>query len=183
MSQNQYFDKQDVHGYYLPAHPQFMRLITDEDKERFELKLVLLTLAGSLLRQEPMSTEEQTEYFNKYLAFLINDYPQMETLRPAASHFYSTHKNASAEQLATVARFEELASNVFHEIIGSDPIPHYSACMLVAEQPTKLLKHYRALLWHVILDKPDLMNICADRYALEMLINLSHVRSGVVNAP
>lgn len=170
-------DSLDIKGYYLPSHYHFNRLIKDQDKTNYEFRLIALTVAGCLIRNvNPLPDSEQLEHLYQYLRFLVNEYPGGNSLRPAVSLYFERHKNCDITQLMLVSKFEELAAQLYHEIIASDPLPQYTSCVIANEPPAKLRTIYRSLLWLLIIDRPELMKICAETYALETLTNLQILR-------
>jgi len=176
------FNKSDIQGYYLPTNERFNRLLSDDDRERLELKLIMLTLAGEMLRRvSPVPSTVQLKHFYTFLDFLINDYGQLDTVRPAISHYFSSNESQGITELALVAKFDEFCCLVLSQFIELDDQPEYSACMLVRESPVKLMAEYRALVWHLVQDEPDAMRLTPSEYALDMLCHLKQLKEGVAH--
>lgn len=165
------FESLSIRGYYLPANPHFMRLVSKENKANFEIKLVMLTLASCHLRQSANKpTRQQKELMFKFIRFVIEEFPLVATIRPALALFYEKHTEEAILDLGFVSQYDELCAQQFENIGEIVPLAQYSACMLASEPAKQINQVYRQLLWNLILDTPELLPANSSTYAMETLI-------------
>lgn len=165
------FESLTIRGFYLPSNPHFMRLLPKAQKENFEIKLILLTLASCHVRRVDIKpTSQQKQLLFKFIRFVINEYPKHTTVRPAVSLFYEAHIDASLPELGFVSRFDEFCAGQFELVGDMEFMGTYSACMFVKEPAKTLNNLYRQLLWNLVLEAPELLPANSGNYAMEILI-------------
>lgn len=165
------FESLTIRGFYLPSNPHFMRLVPKADKESFEIKLVLLTLASCFLRRSDIKpTREQKEFLFSFIRFAIYEYPQHTTVRPAVSLFYEERSAAPLADLAMISQFDEFCAGQYEQLGDLTSVGAYSACMFVKEPAKVINVFYRQLLWNLVLEAPELLPANSGNYAMEILI-------------
>lgn len=165
------FESLNIRGYYLPANPQFMRLLPKTQKDNFEIKLILLTLASCTIRRVDLKpTSEQKQLLFKFILFVIEEFPQHTTVRTAVGLFYDAHQETDLNDLAFISQYDEFCAGQF-ELVGEvETMGPYSACMHSKEPAKTLNAIYRQMLWNLVLEAPELLPNNSGNYALEMLI-------------